>query len=116
MKTRKIKLMISVFAFSAAFALTAFGQTQTERTENFELNIVRERIRETNFERSTAAELKDETRGNLSVKIGVGASAGRIDALLQGIFGNVRFRASLAPIRAALERRKSGQTPAPGAP
>ncbi|MDQ4122536.1 MAG: hypothetical protein M3209_13950 [Acidobacteriota bacterium] len=106
MNAQKIKSLPIIFAaLICFFAEPVSGQTaqenQTNIIRNFELNIVQDRITETDFERSTAAELTGE---NLSIKVGAGVRAERIDVILRGITGNVRFRASLEQIKARLDR------------
>lgn len=91
------------------------GQTR-EKNEDFELNITEERITETNFERSTAVELNDNSQGNLTVKVGAGVSAEKIDVILRGIYGRVHFRASLAPILERIERLRLRRETDPDAP
>jgi len=94
------------------FCLSIFAQAQsqnapanqTTKSENFELNIIEERITETNFSRSTAVELKEENRGNLFVQVGVGVRAERIEVLMRGITGRVTFRGSLESIRQRIEQ------------
>lgn len=115
------RLTHSIFILLFTFAL-AFGQTpppetaapqnnQTTADENFELNITSERITETNFERSTNVELNN--RNGLRVEVGVGVRAERIDVLLRGIFGSVRFRASLESIKNRLEQTPQNSTVPP---
>ena len=117
MNLQKIKpfplVFAALFCFCAApiFGQTAAPENQTQSGRNFELNIVEDRITETNFERSTVAELTGE---NLTVKVGAGVKAERIDVILRGITGTVRFRASLEQIKARLDRlQQTLQTPSP---
>jgi hypothetical protein len=104
--------LFCIFA-SPIFGQTAPKQNQTTVVEDFELNIVQDRITETNFERSTAAELTGE---NLSIKVGAAVGAERIVVVLRGITGSVRFRASLAAINSRLERLQQTLQTAPNAP
>ena len=110
-----ILLLPFVLSITLIFVFSAFGQTekndsvapqnnQITADENFELNIAQERITETNFVRSTNVEFTDNSRGNLRVDVGVRVSAGQIDVLLRGIFGRIRFRGSLAPIKQRLDK------------
>lgn len=109
-----INLPLSVFVLVFILNLTALGQTPSETTsppgnqttadENFQLNIGSERITETNFARSTDVRLSDNSRGSLRVEVGVGVRGERIDVLLRGIFGSVRFRASLEAIKNRIEQ------------
>lgn len=97
------------------FASSSFAQTkndtnaspqtnQTTADENFQLNIIEKRITETNFERSTEVRLVNDNRGGLVLQVGVGARGEKMDVLLRGIFGNVRFRASLEAIQQRIEK------------
>jgi hypothetical protein len=114
---RRFSLYISafiIFLFCPA-SVFVYGQTEPAKPaptpqnqitadENIKLNIVQERITEKNFERSTDVALTDASRGNLRVEVGVGVRAESIDVILRGIFGNVRFRASLESLRQRIER------------
>ncbi len=105
----------AIFTLLFIFALACFGQTApVEKTvlspsnpisadENFRFNITNERITETNFARSTNVELAGENRGGLRLEVGVGVRAEQINVLLRGIFGQVRFRASLEQIKKRIE-------------
>jgi hypothetical protein len=81
--------------------------------EEFELNIEQRRISEKEFHAETAVET-DGARG-LQLGVGVALRASDIEALLSGVRGHVRFRASLAPVLRLLEARRavSTQTPPP---
>ena len=84
---------------------TSSAQTgNTDIDEDFELNITERRITETDFVRSTRAELSAE---NIRLQVGVGAEARRIDVILRGVTGRVRFRASLEQIRQRIARLRS---------
>ena len=110
-----------LFCFSAA----VFGQEtstpikkdvpaspgQTTANEDFELNIAQKRITEKNFSRSTTVELSTENRGGLRLEVGVGVRAQSIDATLRGIFGRVRFRASLESLRRRIEQTQKADPP-----
>ncbi len=119
--TKKQKTQRSVSGFFciailiAMFAPSVFTQTKTDTTvspqtnqatadENFQLNITEERITETNFARSTDVRLANDNRGGLLLQIGVGVRGEKIDVLLRGIFGNVRFRGSLDAIKQRIEQ------------
>lgn len=91
--------------FFLALAAVANAQDKTTADENFTLNIKDERITETNFERSTAVEVGDNTNG-VSVRVGVSVGAENITLTLRGITGNVRFRASLEKITRLIQRDK----------
>lgn len=119
MRFKNHKHSLSILTLTAAlfclFSGSAFGQTEPTKSvsnaadqiasdENFELNITQNRITETSFSRSTRVELSDAGRGGLRVEVGVGVRAESIDVLLRGIFGRVRFRASLEPLRLRLEQ------------
>lgn len=116
MNLQNLKRIVSVSAFAAVFCISPTAQT-TDRTaapaaqstadENFELNIVNERITETNFARSTAVELTGETPGNVRLVVGVGVRAERIDVLLRGITGRVTFRGSLDALRQRIEQNRA---------
>lgn len=122
MNFRNLKRLFFVAAMTAVFSLLASAQTlpanqtatapqnQITADENFELNIVQDRITETNFQRSTSVELKDESRGNLRVEAGAGVRAEQISVFLRGITGRVTFRASLEPILKRIERLKTAVT------
>lgn len=97
------------------FAAATFGQTKTNTTnssqtnqitadEKFQLNIIEKRITETNFERSTEVNLTTDNRGGLRLQVGAGVQADKIDVFLRGIFGNVRFRASLEAIKQRIDQ------------
>lgn len=98
------------------FSVTcACGQTQPEKNvpdsanqitadKNFELNIPEDRIVESDFKRSTNVELTSANRGGLRVEVGVGVRAESIVVTLRGIFGHVRFRASLESLRQKIEQ------------
>lgn len=106
-----IALVFASFSVSGLSAQTTAidlseTQNQISRNENFELNIVVERIVETNFKRSTSAKLRDESRGNLCVEVGALVQANQINALLRGISGRVTFRASLELIQKRIEQIK----------
>lgn len=105
----KNQFAVLIFVLAAVFVAPALAQKQTVN-EDFELNITQDRITETNFERSTAVQLNDQSRGNLTVRIGVGATAQRIDVILRGIYGRVRFRASLEQIERRIERLQTTPT------
>ena len=117
MSFRNRHSLISILAFSVflfCFTTAVFGQTEPDKpisksanqitaNENFELNITQDRITEANFARSTKVELTDSNRGGLRVEVGVGVRAEKIDVNLRGIFGSVRFRASLESLRQRIE-------------
>lgn len=93
-----------IFVLAFVLLCAASAAAQQNVNEDFELKIIQDRVTEINFERSTSIELNNERRGNLSVRIGVGVTANRIDVILRGIFGRVRFRASLDAIQERLDR------------
>lgn len=126
---RKILLIASTFTvFFFCFAVISVHgqtepskpvptpQTQIKADEKIELNIVRERITENKFSRSTDVALVDDSRGNLRVEVGVGVRAESIDVILRGIFGRVRFRASLESLKQRIERLAPIETPKQNAP
>lgn len=86
-------------------------ENQTKVNENFELNIVQERITETNFTRSTDVRLSNENESGVKLEVGVGVQAEQINILLRGIFGRVNFRASLESIRQRIEQRRQTVLP-----
>lgn len=115
----------SIFAFSILFILCSLSvraqneqkkkvsdsAKQTEIDKTFELNIKEDRIIETDFKRSTSVELKSSKDGGLSLEVGVSVSAERIDAVLRGIFGHVRFRSSLESLRQKIEQLQTPKEP-----
>lgn len=116
-KFRQLKRVLFVltsavtFCVSVSFAQTSPIQTvppiaenQIVAAEDFELNIVDERITETNFVRSTSVELKSKNRGELVLQVGVAVRGEKVNILLRGVVGRVRFRASLEPIQQRLEQ------------
>ena len=112
-------LCLLVASYASASAQTR-GETQAPTPaparsagptadEDFELNIDSRRISAGDFHAETAVEAGGE-RG-LRLKIGVALAASDIEALLTGVRGRVRFRASLAPVQRLLDSRR-GATPA----
>lgn len=102
-------------ATSLIFAPDARGQNPTQPTENadedFELNIDESRTTESNYERSTNVEVN---HANVSVGVGASVRAQRIEILLRGVTGRVRFRASLEAIRRRLEQANQNRPPNAG--
>ena len=82
-----------------------------EADEDFELNIDEKRITEEGFHASTAVELRSEQAQGLELRVGTEVGARRIDVLLRGVRGRVRFLASLGPV---LHRIESHRAPPPG--
>lgn len=78
--------------------------------EEFELNIDRRRIDESDFQAGTEAEAGGE--GGLHLKVGVALRAREIGVLLQGVRGRVRFRANLAPVLHLLDALRGAAPPA----
>lgn len=73
--------------------------------ENFELNIGERRITEQYYERSTSVTTGEpEDEKGMSVNVGAIVQAERVEILLRGITGTVRFRASLESLRQRIER------------
>jgi hypothetical protein len=112
---RKFTMIFCIGFLTGISVLSADAQTapakpasqtvnQATANEDFELNIVQERITETNFARSTSVELSNNNRGGLRVEVGVGVRAEQVDILLRGIYGRVRFRASLESLRQRIEQ------------
>lgn len=66
------------------------AQTPKPMNEQFDLNITREQIIETDFERSKSL---SKQNGKIRVEAGAAISASRIDVILRGVTGNVRFKA-----------------------
>lgn len=109
-----LRAIVFVFGFSAAMCFlpnSIYGQTsapknqKTNADENFELNIGESRVTETDYERSTRVSIGDEQdKSGLSVGVGAIVQAQRIDILLRGINGRVRFRASLDEIQKRIEQ------------
>lgn len=93
-----------LFAAARAQAQTAPAGDQPTQNEDFELNITERRITETPFRRSTQAELNEQ---DVRLQVGVGASAGRIDVVLRGVTGRVRFHASLESLRRRLSQLRN---------
>jgi hypothetical protein len=91
----------ALVAASLIFSGDARGQNQTAPAndaadEDFELNIGDSRTTESNYKRSTNVEINE---ANVSVGVGATVQAQKIDLLLRGVTGRVRFRASLEAIR-----------------
>jgi hypothetical protein len=79
--------------------------------EEFELNIDRRRIDESDFQAETEAEAGGA--GGLRLRVGVALRARDIGVLLQGVRGRVRFRANLAPVQHLLDALRGATTPTP---
>jgi len=98
MKYFAAQRLFLLILFILSFTCFCYGQDNTApRTtadENFTLSIKEERTTETNYERSTAVEVSGKENG-LLVRVGASVRAQKIDIVLRGITGNVRFRASL---------------------
>lgn len=96
--------------FGFLFSCLATGQTdsaaRTSADENFQLNISESRVAELSYERSTNVEFSADDRQNAAVlvRIGAAASAERIEIVLRGVTGSVRFRASFDALRRRLAR------------
>ena len=132
MRTKNIRrrlsriLCLTVLAGATVFSAPAqetkapkpASQTEVQSTanEDFELNISSERITETNFARSTSVGLTNNNRGSLRVEVGVGVRGEQIDVLMRGIYGRVRFRASLEALRQRIEQLKIVTTANPNVP
>ena len=86
-------ICLAVFFFST---IPVSSQNQISADESFELNIAQDQITEAVFERATSVGI---TNSGLNVRVGAGVGARRIVLLLNGIYGRVRFRASLEPLR-----------------
>lgn len=100
--------------FCAAAGVNSLAQTsekQVTARESFDLNIVRERITETDFVRSTDVRLSDENNNGIKLEVGVGVRAEQINVLLRGITGRVNFRASLESIKQRIEQRRQNSLP-----
>lgn len=87
-----VTAVVAVGAFVWASSDAVAQSWEQPIVEDFELNITEERITETDFVRSTQAEL---TSRRLRLRVGVGAEADRIDVTIRGVTGRVRFRASM---------------------
>lgn len=117
-KIYKSKLTVLSLMFCGLYILSGniYGQTanpapspsnnqnQVTADENFELNITQKRITETDFARSTDVKLSNAESGGLRVEVGVGVRAESIDVIMRGIYGRVRFRASLESLRQKIEQ------------
>jgi hypothetical protein len=97
---------------SPGAAAAASPQARESADEDFELNIGERRITEENFGASTEVEVGDGVGGGVNLRVGVAASAERIDVLLRNVRGRVRFRASLDDVlrRLGLQRRSDAPT------
>lgn len=116
MKFRALsRSLFFAFGFLAAVYFSpgiACGQTSTAPVadsvtadENLELNITESRITEENYRRSTRVAVGNENNEKgLSVGVGAIVQAKKIDILLRGVTGTVRFRASLAEIQTLIEK------------
>ena len=103
-------------AASLIFSANARGQNQIApasdtANEDFELNIDEKRTTETNYKRSTNVEIN---AANVSVGVGAAVSAQKIDLLLRGVTGRVRFRASLEALRRRIEQANRTRPQTPG--
>lgn len=98
-------LFATVFVFGAAICAHAQAPDKPP-IEEFDLNIVNERITEENFFRSKALDLAN---GDMRVHIGAAVSAAKIGVTLTGVTGHIRFRASLG----LLERLFRSAPPVP---
>lgn len=81
--------------------------TDTTADENYELNIVRRRIVESPFERSADLSLNDAQRTGIQLQVGFNVLAQQSAISLRGVFGNVRFRGSLEPLKNILARHRT---------
>lgn len=97
-----------VFGLLSACSAAAQSDStaRTSADENFRLNISESRVAETNYERSTSVELSAADRQNAAVfvRVGAAASAEKIEIVLRGVTGDVRFRASLEALRRRIAR------------
>jgi hypothetical protein len=102
----KIKLffLASLILLSFDSRVRAQSETpaRTSADERFELNITERRITTSNYTASTAVEIGDQSARGVSLRVGVGVSAGTIDVLLHGVAGFVRFKATLEPVLARI--------------
>ena len=104
---RALFFVCGLCAASLVFSGDARGQNPTATPmdtadEDFELNIDESRTTESNYERSTSVKVNS---ANVSVGVGASVGAQRIDLLLRGVTGRVRFRASLDALRRRIENR-----------
>jgi hypothetical protein len=113
-KGREMRITVCTFTVLsfAIIGLSSFSYAQSSpdslsADERFDLNIAFEQITETDFRRSTSVSLNAE---NLRVHTGAVVEASRITVTLRGVTGQVRFKASLEPIRQSLERRRAKMT------
>lgn len=90
---------------AVAFGIGASAQSPPPLVEDFDLNIVNERITETNFARSTAVQIDEP---NVRLNVGVAVTAERIDVILKGITGRVRFRGSPGSLLQRLRQISNG--------
>ena len=107
MKQLKRFVVTATVAFAALICANSVAVAQSAVppiNEDFELNIAFERITETDFIRSTEAEL---TTPKLRLRVGVSVDAGSIDVTLRGITGRVRFRASMEELLQRVARLRS---------
>jgi len=96
-------------AFGLLLLVSASGQSNSaapvSANENYELNIGESRVVESNYERSTSVELStDRRKASVTVRVGAAVFAEKIEIVLRGVTGNVRFRASLDALRRRIER------------
>lgn len=95
---------------ASAQALPAAPMKAANKTvadENYELEIVRKRIVERPFERSADVKLDDTKNSGIKVQAGFNVSAPQSAISLYGIFGRVRFRASLEAIENIIARHRA---------
>ena len=97
-------------ALALLFLMPAPLLAQPTANEDFELNIVDRRITEESFEASLAVEIRlgpSEEQG-LTVHVGTGVEAQRIDVRLRNVRGRVRFVASLEEVQEVIDSHRSG--------
>ena len=83
--------------------------------EEFDLDIGEKRITEEDFMASLAVEVRAGGERGLDVRAGAVVTARRIELLLRGVTGRVRFFATLAPVIDVIEaHRPAAADPAPG--
>lgn len=90
---------------------TADQTSRTSADEEFDLNIPERQITKQDFEASTSVAIGGQQQPGLSLRVGVGVSAGEIEVFMRNVRGHVRFRASLEQVLARLRAPTQSRSP-----
>lgn len=106
---RAVLLTVCVLCLAANVEAqsTAPLLSKSAANEDYELRIARKRIVESPFERSAQVTLANPERSGVALSVGFNVFASQSAITLRGVFGNVKLRASLAPIEAVLARHRA---------